>query len=160
MPEGYILIPGSVWSVFKALPNQPGDGSAVTLREQVIAQAVVFPGATLAAAVARVIAGKYNGELVKIAPVAALTLTPTIKDEVPAGDSFSFSLSGNATVVWVISARDIAALVAGKTRDAATVALSAIPGIKRGEIILNPPWESVLPEDPNNIAVTVTDPEN
>jgi hypothetical protein len=73
----------------------------------------------------------------------------------PSATSFSFTLSGTASLVYTVDAARIAAAVAGETRSAAEVALTNYPEIKSAVITLRPFWKQTFPQDPAAISVVV-----
>lgn len=159
IPEGYILLEGAAATTFERLDSaaSPSTGM-VDVKEQGTMTAIVFPTTALAKAVATSVAGLgYQGEPVSLLPASKLTLVSPSLPEVGAA-SFPFTLSGTASLVYVVDPTRIAAAVAGKTRSAAQVALTNYPEVKRAIIILRPFWRQTFPEDPSTIAVTVANP--
>lgn len=159
IPEGYILLPGAATTTFEDLASAPSPTTGtVDVKEQGTMTAVVFPNPALAKAVATSVSGlEYQGEPVELLPTSKLTLS---SDRLPDPDasSFSFTLSGTASLVYIVDSTRIAAAVAGKTRSAAEVALTNYPEIKRAIIILRPFWRKTFPEDPSSVAVSVATP--
>jgi hypothetical protein len=159
IPAGYILVPGAATTTFMELaPAASPTTGLVDVKEQGTISAVVFPNTALAKSVATSVAGLgYQGEPVSLLPASNLSLVSTGLPDANA-TSFSFTLSGTASLVYVVDPTRIAAAVAGKTRSAAEVALTNYPEVKRAVIILRPFWRQTFPEDPSTIAVTVANP--
>jgi hypothetical protein len=159
VPEGYILLPGAATTTFESLPATGASSTGqVDVKEQGTMTAVVFPNTALAKSVATSVAGLgYQNEPVSLLPASNLTLTSTGLSDADA-TSFTFSLSGTASLVYVVDPTRIAAAVAGKTRSAAEVALTNYPEVKRAIIILRPFWRSTFPEDPSTVTVTIANP--
>ncbi len=159
VPPGYILLDGSATSTFEALPSAPSATSGmVEVKEQGTMTAVVFPNKELSKAIAGSVLGLgYQGGGVMMATSSTLHLVvPTFPD--PLIKSFTFSLTGTALLTYEIDTHAIAAAIAGKTRDAAEVALTSYPEVKRAVLILRPFWRQTFPEDPASISVTVAKP--
>jgi hypothetical protein len=76
----------------------------------------------------------------------------------PSATSFSFTLSGTASLIYTIDSTRIAAAVSGKTRSAAEVALTNYPEVKRAVIVLRPFWRQTFPQDPSTISIVVVNP--
>lgn len=156
IPEGYILVPGASFTNYEQLPPASGATGSVDVRVRGSAQAVVFPNHALAKAIAYLSVGSYTGQPLSITDASRLLLTPSEGAQAPVGaETFTFSLSGQATLVWDIDQDRIAGAVAGKTRDSAQVVLSGFPEIDTARLILRPFWSSTFPEDPAKITVDV-----
>lgn len=160
VPEGYILVPGAATTTFEMLSSAATASTGqVDVKEQGTITGIVFPNTALAKAVATSVSGMgYQGEPVSLLPASNLTLTSSGLSSADA-TSYSFSLSGTASLVYVVDPTRIAAAVAGKTRSAAEVALTNYPEVKRAIIILRPFWRQTFPEDPSTITVTVQSPQ-
>jgi hypothetical protein len=154
IPEGYVLLPNAATTTYQNLALVP---SATTgqaeVKEQGTITAVVFPNAALAKAIASSVSGlNYQGEALTLSSTKDLSLAsaglPSADDE-----SFSFTLSGTAQLIYTVDSARIAAAVAGETRSAAEVALTNYPEVKRAVIILRPFWRQSFPKDPSSISV-------
>lgn len=156
VPEGYTLLPGASSSTFEALTPVPsGTTGTVDVKEQGTITAVVFPNSLLAKAVADSISALgYQGEPLTLAPSSNLILTAP-RLPTPSVTSFTFTLSGTASLIYTIDPTRIAAAVSGKTRSAAEVALTNYPEVKRAVITLRPFWRNTFPQDPASISVVV-----
>jgi hypothetical protein len=131
----------------------------VDIKEQGTITAVVFQNLSLAKAIAQSATGLgYQGEPLTLTSPESLTLTAANGMPSPDATSFSFTLSGTASLIYTVDPTRIAAAVSGKTKAAAEVALSSYPEVKRALIILRPFWRSTFPQDPSSITVVVTAP--
>lgn len=159
VPSGYTLLPGAATTTFEGLASAPAPSTGqVEVREQGTITAVVFPSAALAKAIALSVVGLgYQGEPLSLLPTSNVRLTSAGLPEADA-ESFSFTLSGTASLVYTIDSTRIAAAVAGKTRSAAEVALTNYPEVKRAILFLRPFWRQTFPQDPSTITVTVSNP--
>ena len=157
IPAGYVLLSGSTATTFTALQTASSDTTGMAdVKEQGTITAVVFPNAALASSIANTISGlSYQGEPVTLASTNGLTLNASA---LPSAEqtTFTFSLTGNATLSYTVDPTRIAAAVAGKNRQEAEVALTNYPEVKRAVLILRPFWKTSFPEDPAAITVTVT----
>ncbi len=161
VPDGYVLIPGSVVTAYAPLPDSADANGGVLIKEQATATAVVFPASAFAKAIASQVAGQdYTGQLVTLKAVSGLALTPAVAETAPAANTpYSFTLSGTASVVWDIDKARIAGAVAGKSSAAAKSVLSdGFPEIGQAIINLRPFWRGAYPADPTKITVTVDTP--
>ncbi|MFA5942144.1 MAG: hypothetical protein WC798_00510 [Candidatus Paceibacterota bacterium] len=156
IPAGYVLVPGASVTTYQELSTTPSETTGqADIKEQGTITAVVFPNAALAKAIASSVAGlNYQGEPLTLASTDSLQLTPdgTLDPDAP---SFSFTLSGTASLIYTVDSARIAAAIAGETRSSAEVALTNYPEVKRAIIILRPFWRQTFPQDPSSISVVV-----
>ena len=157
IPSGYVLVPGSATTTYEELTPVPSSTTGqVDIKEQGTITAVVFPNSALASALASSVAGLgYNGEPLTLASVNNLLLAAVGGVPSPDASSFSFTIAGTAPLIYTVDSARIAAAVAGETRDAAKVALTSYPEVKRAVIILRPFWRQTFPADPSSIKVVV-----
>lgn len=157
VPEGYLLIPGAAKITFTDLaPEASATTGMVEVRMQGSISAVVFPNAVLAKAVASSVTGlEYQGEPVMLTSASTLKLEPERAMPGPNDTSFTFRLSGNAALEYVVDPTRIQAAISGKTRSAAEVALTNYTEVKRAMIILRPFWRQTFPQDPSIIDVDI-----
>jgi hypothetical protein len=159
VPSGYTLLSGAATTTFEELTPAPsGTTGQIDIKEQGTITAVIFPNAALAGSIATSISGLgYHGEPLSLAPSSSLLLTMSGMPD-PSATSFSFTLSGTASLIYTIDSTRIAAAVSGKTRSAAEVALTNYPEVKRAVIVLRPFWRQTFPQDPSTISVVVANP--
>lgn len=159
VPEGYLLLPGSTKTTYEDLEAMPSSTTGmVDMKEQGTITAVIFPNAALAKAIATSVTGLgYQGEPLTLASASTITLSADRLPE-PQAASFTFTLSGTASLIYTVDSTRIAAAVSGKTRAAAEVALTNYPEVKRAIIILRPFWRQTFPQDPASITITVANP--
>lgn len=155
IPEGYILIPGTATTTYQTLtPTLSSTAGQADAKEQGTITAVIFPNAELAKAIASSVVGiGYRGEPITITSADTLLLTARNGLPQPQESSFSFALTGTASLVYSVDPARIAATVAGKTRPAAQVALTNYPEVKQAVLILRPFWRQTFPQDPASISI-------
>ena len=156
LPEGYILVPGATYVSYTSVPDTAGRDNTVTVTTKGTATAVIFPEAALAKAIAYKVVGSYAGQPISLPDPSGLTLTPSIEGAPVGQDTYSFSLAGNANLVWDVDPTRIAGAVAGKSRDAAETVLSSFPEVASATLVLRPFWSSTFPNDPSDIKVSTT----
>lgn len=159
VPPGYTLLTGASNITFEDFePTSSATTGMVDIKEQGTITAVVFLNTMLAKAVATSVSGLgYQGEPLELTPASNLVLTAPNLPEAGAA-SFSFTLSGTASFVYIVDPTRIAVAVSGKTRSAAEVALTNYPEVKRAVIILRPFWRQTFPQDPASITINVANP--
>lgn len=155
IPPGYVLVPGAIVTTYEESALAPSATTGqVDIKEQGTITAVIFPNAALATAIAASVTGiGYQGEPLTLASADSLQLAAANGLPDVNASSFTFSLSGTASLVYSVDPARIAAAIAGKTRSAAEVALTNYPEVKRAIIILRPFWRQSFPEDPASISV-------
>lgn len=157
VPSNYLLLPGAATTTYQELsPISASTTGMVDIREQGTITAVVFPNAMLAKTIATSIANlNYQGEPLTLASTSNLLLTGESALPNSNTSTFSFTLSGTASLVYTVNASRIATAVAGETSSAAETTLGSYPEVKRAVIILRPFWRQTFPQDPTSILVTV-----
>jgi hypothetical protein len=156
IPEGYVLLPGAIWTTYEAQPDGVASGT-VTLNQKGSATAVVLPAKALGKAIAsRTMNPSYKGEDIVVNDIGTLTLASMTGAPPASGDTtFTFTLSGSTNLKWVADAKKIAGAVAGKSRDAAQTLLKGFPEVERAVIVLRPFWAGSFPSDPEKIEVVI-----
>jgi hypothetical protein len=125
----------------------------VDIKEQGTVTAVVFQNAALAKEIAKSIPSiNYSGGPITLASVSQLVFA-TANMPTADTDPLSFTLAGTVQLIYSVDSSKIAAAVAGKTRQAAQVAISNFPEVKRAVILLRPFWRSSYPQDPSAITI-------
>ncbi|HEY4501091.1 MAG TPA: hypothetical protein VJI70_02385 [Candidatus Paceibacterota bacterium] len=159
IPSGYLLLPGASTATYEELASTPSSTTGmVEVKEQGTVTAVIFPNTALARALATSVAGlNYQNEPLTLSSVDSLLLAATGMPSLDA-ETFSFTIAGTAPLIYTVDPSRIAAAVAGKTRQAAEVAVSNYPEVKRALITLRPFWRQTFPQDPASISVVVAKP--
>ncbi len=156
VPSGYILLPGAATTTFADTAITGGTTGMADVKEQGTVTAVVFPNEALAKAIASSVAGlDYHGEPLTLAANSGLTLSPLSGLPDSNASSFTFTLTGTVPLTYKVDTTQISAAVAGKTRDAAEVALTNFAQVKQAILILRPFWRQSFPADPTAIHVVV-----
>lgn len=160
VPDGYVLLPGAATTTYEELASDTATTGQVEVKEQGTATAIVFPNALIAKAIAGSVAGfGYQNEPMTLTGTDQLTLVPTSAFPTADSQSFSFTLAGTAPLMYTVDPTRIAAAVSGKTRQAAEVALTNYPEVKRAVIILRPFWRQTFPQDPASVSVVIDNPQ-
>ena len=157
VPEGYVLLPGALFLSYLPQPDAAGKSDAVNLQVKGTASAYVMPKEALARAIAFRSLGVYGGQPVTLYSYENLTLTPA--PGMPSGETFTFTLSGDTQIAWVVDPAEVAGAIAGKSRDAAKTILAGFSELEEAKLILRPFWAGSLPADPEEIQVQVLAPK-
>jgi hypothetical protein len=159
IPSGYVLVPGASLTTYQAVDSAPSSVTGqVDVKEQGTVTAIVFPNTALAKTIAKIIPTLgYNDEPITLASTNQLLLATAAMPATDT-DTFTFTLAGTAQLAYGIDSSKIAAAVAGKSRQAAQVAVSNFPEVNRAVIILRPFWRSTFPDDPSAIKIVPKTP--
>lgn len=153
---GYVLVPGATASQFEEQPDTAGAGNNVDLAMRGVIRGVIFPEEMLARTIAYQSVGTYSGQPLSFESLAGLMLAPSEGLIPTEGEgTFSFTLTGNTTLVWKVETAKVSAAVAGKSRDAAEIALQGFPEVDSALLVLKPFWVGSFPADPEKIKVVV-----
>jgi len=161
VPKGYLMLSGGTRISYESLPDGVSTGGSVEVREKGVARAVIFKEDEFARAIATKTVAQYQGESLSFASVKDLSMTFGADEKPwdPTYTDLSFSVAGQATLVWNVMPEKIAHAVAGKTRDAAQVILTGdgFPEVGGARIVLRPFWRSTYPLDTTKIKVTIAE---
>lgn len=158
--EGFVLVPGATASQFEEQPDTAGAGNTVELSMRGVIRGVIFPEEMLARTIAYQTVGTYSGQPLAFESVEGLMLAPaeglipTVGEE-----SFTFTLTGNTTLVWKVDPAVVRAAVAGKSREQAEIALQGLPEVDSALLVLKPFWVGSFPADPEKVEVQVAGTE-
>ncbi|MCI0597889.1 hypothetical protein L0Y34_02355 [Candidatus Parcubacteria bacterium] len=158
--DGYVLVPGAVFFSYTPQPDGAAGIDTVALRLEGTAHAFIFPTEALARAIAFNTLGVYGGQPVTLMSIEGLSLLPEAGETpTPGQESFSFTLSGDTNIVWIVNVDEIRGAIAGKSRDAAKTILRGFAELEEVRLVLKPFWEGTLPADPTHIQVEVNIPK-
>lgn len=161
IPAGYVLLEGGSATTYQELESvQSASTGMVDIKEQGTITAIVFPSEALAKAIASSIQGiEYHNEPVALGSTDSIKLSAQNGLPMPQALSFPFTLAGTISLTYIVDPAYVAAMVVGKTRDEARVAISNYrPQIEGAIITLRPLWKQTFPQDPSSISVTVANP--
>lgn len=161
LPAGYVVLPGATFTTYTPVNDTVGKDNSVNVNLKGTAVAVAFPNAALAKTIAYQTVGSYSGQQVMLADWSGLTLTPSSQGTPTAEQgTFSFSLAGKTTILWSIDPQKIAGAVAGKDRKTAYSIIQSFPEVHSAVLTVRPFWASSFPQDPADIKVSTTTPQN
>ncbi len=157
LPSGYIVIPGATTFTYAPETDTVGKSNSVNVNLKGTAVAVAVPSAALAKAISFRTNGSYTGQPVTIKNPGSLALAPNTQGTPTAEQgTYTFTLSGNATIIYDIDATKIAGAVAGKNRTAAYTIIQGFPEVDRAVLNVRPFWKTSFPDDPASIKVSTT----
>ena len=161
IPETFVSSPNVQFVTFESLPQESED-TLVVLREKGTIHALLFDSTTLATFIAQNTLGDIENSSVDIYDMKNLSITPVAPED-PAisiweQDEFEIAVSGSVTLIWDVDTSAVAENLAGSSKEATDMILSAFPGIDTAHVSIRPFWKSTYPEDSAEIAVTLQEP--
>ncbi|MES2225323.1 MAG: hypothetical protein V4480_00750 [Patescibacteria group bacterium] len=161
LQSGYVVIPGATFITYTPTNDTAGKDNTVNVNLKGTAVAVAMPQAALAKAISYRVNGSYAGQPVSLTNPQTLAMTPSSPGTPTAEQgSFAFSLTGPATITWDVDAAKIAGAVAGKSRSAAYTIIQGFPEVAKAVLNIRPFWAGTFPQDPANIIIATTTPQN
>lgn len=161
VPAGYVVLPGATFTSYTPVNDTVGKDNSVNVNLKGTATAVALPNAALAKTIAYQTIGSYSGQPVTLSDWSGLTMTPSSPGTPTAEQgTFAFSLAGKTTVVWNVDSQKIAGAVAGKDRKTAYSIIQSFPEVHSAVLTVRPFWSSSFPQDPKDIKVSTSTPQN
>jgi hypothetical protein len=157
LPSNYILFSNAASLKFSDTgeAGEPVDGQA-TFKMTGRLDAVIFDEKELTSQIAEGLIEEYGGEAIIIPELAALEFIPLSSGDTQSLNEFSFSLKGEATMVYGYDENLLKSGLAGQKKKQASAILSQYEKIEKADIILRPFWKSKFPNDPSKIILKNT----
>ncbi len=156
IPEGLVLLNGSIFSTKKELP-QKDEGSSVSLTLELTTYAILFPEDILSKEIVATNVGKdaaWEGIEARVSNFNPLSLTTNPQTAVNAGP-IDIKITGNSPIEANIN-RDlvIEKLLGTKQGDMSRI-LNSFPGILEAQAAIRPIWKKTFPENPVKIYINI-----
>lgn len=136
------------------------ENNGVRLHEKIHAQVPVFPNALFASAVAQTISTDVQNAQVSLVPGPGYAGKRAGDVSQPLGDTaLSFTLAGQAQLVWVVNTEQLAKDLAGHDQGAFQTIVSSNPAIREARARIEPFWTSSFPKDAAAIRIVIEQPE-
>jgi hypothetical protein len=153
-PERSLLYEDAVFIEF--VPAEDRDmGESVEVVEKAILYGVLFDKGGFSNYIAKNTIGELDDGNVEIMNFQDMVFAIVNKqDSRPWEDNtISFTLNGNASIVWTFDSEKLKGDLAGRSKDALPTVLSGYPGIESAKLTLRPFWKSSFPEKIQKIKV-------
>lgn len=153
-PEGFYLYENAIFIEFESLPSVE-KGRDVEIKERATLYGVLFEKEKFARYIALNTIGGFDDNPVEIIDADTLTFTILNKESSRPweDDSFTFTLNGNAQIVWTFDFDQLRSDLLGRSKDALPTVLSGYPSIEQAEVIVRPFWKRVFPLKPSKIKI-------
>lgn len=150
IPSDFIFIPGATTFNFEEMPQTDVQETAVQINERLILEGVIFNKQVLNDAILGIIFPDARGK-------ATITTLANLDFTVPETieETFDFTVSGEANIVWDIDTDDLQQSLAGTKRKNLNGTLVNYPAIERAEAVLRPFWKRSFPRNPNEIDIII-----
>jgi hypothetical protein len=108
---------------------------------------------SLAQAITKKFVSQYGGEPVVVEKLGTMKLNTSQPLSEGTDVTFTFSLSGSTYITWLVDAKNIQTLLAGKKKSDFQSILGNVLSISRADVVLKPFWKQSFPEDASRITV-------
>lgn len=150
VPGNFVFLPGASTFTFEEMPQSNVTTDSVQINERLILEGVIFEEDVLTDAILGLVFSDARGK-------ASITNLSELSFEVPENieEEFTFTVSGNANIVWDIDEGKLQDDLAGTKRKNINTVLVNYPAIERAEAVLRPFWKRSFPRDGNEINVRI-----
>lgn len=154
LPEGFLLVEGSLSTVYEAPVQTKNSDTAVTLSQSAVSTAVIVKAEDLAKAVAKQTVQNYNDEPVTFADLAAAR--PALSSANQGSEILILTLGGSADLVWLFDTEAVKKALLGREKAAfETIIKSFKPAIVSAEANIRPFWKATFPTDPTELHIKI-----
>lgn len=144
---------------FESLPPVSEGDKGVRIGERLQMELPVFPGNAFTNLVAESVSvGAEIGSIV-LKPLEGFSARSATTSTLSADATLSFSLLGQAQLVWGVDVVELASALAGRDESAFQTIVEGFAGIEEAHARIEPFWKSSFPEDPSAIKIKVKEPE-
>jgi len=158
LPAGNMAFPQLVTIVYQDLPNT-SEQNGVRLHEKAHAEVPLFQSAVFASVVAQSVSADVGNASIALVPGAGFGATQTASTTGPLnGAPLSFSLAGQAQLVWQVDTDQLAKDLAGHDQGAFQTVVAADPSIQEAHARIEPFWNTSFPKNPADIRVNIEAP--
>lgn len=158
---GTTVFGGLLQITYQDLPATSESENSIRLHERAHVQIPVFVASSFASTVAQTVTSNIESDPVVLigqkdydAKLLMASTTPNLGT-----DSISFSVLGNALLVWQVDAKKLALALAGRDSRAFQTIITGFPGVQEANAKVEPFWKKTFPTDANSIKVVIETPQ-
>lgn len=162
IPAGFILFNGANFVTFEeVLPEAGATSSAATAQAEVTLKGtfngILFDRKALSFKVAKEQIPDFDGRELEIKNLDTVKFKLLNQEEIKNTtiDKVSFTLEGNAHLVWLFNQTDLINKLRTAPKDSYQSVFAQFPTIKQAEIVFFPPWSKRIPDKADKIKVEV-----
>lgn len=154
--NGSIVLPDLMQVTYAAQPDTAGATGQVMINESAHAVIPVFPSQAFGQSVGSLVSADVGTDAVTIIPGTGFgaqlsdASTPSLGT-----DPLSFTLTGQAELVWSVDSAALAQALAGKDSGAFQTIVNGFSGIEEAHARIEPFWNNTFPANPSEIQITV-----
>ncbi|MDB5224618.1 MAG: hypothetical protein JWO43_240 [Candidatus Adlerbacteria bacterium] len=154
VPDGFIVIPGTVSVSYGEVVQTASGDSAALLTQTATGNAAMVRSSDLAQALAVQAVADYKQEPIAFADPSTVALTSNVASSSASVGPLSITISGSPALVWQFDTDAIKQALIGKPKSSFEGIIGAFkPSVEAAEATLRPFWKSSFPSDPNKITV-------
>ncbi len=160
LPAGFILYDDAIFVNYEDEPiDAPEGATEATLGEKGTLYAFIMDREKMSKAIAQKVISGYDQSGITILNIDKLQVSLKDKEKIiPETDNdISIAISGNATFRSAVDTAPIITDLLGKSRKEFQTILAKYPAVDSAEITIHPFWKNTIPDNPNDIKVTVLD---
>ncbi len=154
-----VTFPSLVQIDYQSMPNTTEAGGSVRIHQKARVSIPTFPSLTFAYAVSGAAISSGDTSSVVLKPGSNFAATAVGTSTVLGVSPLSFALSGQAMLVWQVDQSEIQSALAGKDKSAFEAIVGGFPAVQEASARIEPFWNSTFPEDPQDIKITIKEPE-
>ena len=161
IPDGYIFYDGAtVFQTDDTIAVPYSKNSDVPLGLHGTLTAYLLKQDSLVKNIVKKNVNDYAGETVTIPKITSLAfvLASNSGQNPDTDTTITFSLNGNAKILWNIATDDIKKSLVSKQKTSFSDIMAAAPGVEKADLLIQPFWKQSFPEDPKKIKVDVVYP--
>ena len=162
-PPGFVVFDDSIYISTESTEFFESEEESIPLVEKGTLYAFIFDESELAKAVSEAVVSQFEGSDVTISNLGDIAFQLTNKEQVsPEKDTaITFSLSGQAKIVWDIDEEGLKSDLVGRHKREFQIILSDYKNIDRAEVVIKPFWKKTFPDKIKDIKIinTVSSPD-
>lgn len=146
---------------YQDLPSTPESSTSIRLHERAHVQVPVFDSQTFDTTVAQTVTSNTETDPITLIGKNGYDAQFTVASStiVLGTDPITFSLLGNALLVWQIDTKKLAQDLAGRDEGAFQTVITGFPGVQEANAKVEPFWKKTFPTDPSAINIKVEAPQ-
>lgn len=156
--DSSVVFPELIQITYQDLPNTTEAGGGVRIHEKAHVQTPLFPADLFAQTVAKAVSADAEGAPIKIIPGNGFGATFTTSS--PSLDGpLSFTLAGQAQLVWQVDTGALAQALAGRDNGAFQTIVNGFSGIQEARARIEPFWKTTFPTNAGDIKIKIEAPK-
>ena len=156
--ESVVTFPELAQITFTALSTTSESGNGARIHEKATALVPLLPAPEFALSVARTVSAETENASVRMVGIKDFGGLLVSASSTPGVDPVQFQLTGQAMLIWDVSATDLAQALAGRDQSAFQTIVTGFPGIQSATARIEPFWSDAFPGDASRIRIIITDP--